>query len=266
MARRSGGSAAGYGLLLVLGGVVWLVNSVYEIVRQNLPFVIAILALGAVLLLIIRTVRQARPRPSPAVAPASVNRRAEPRISTTIPQVLSTAKWVQPGEAIQIQTTTIASGFFYFGEAVTTRDGGSITQYAINPKLPASRGEGDVAGSSMPYWPSYASITPQARRAFLNWMNGGRKDPACGIGHVFIFFYGLEHRMFLENGGGTPEALVAEVKRLLLIYGSNKSFQQYATKFLGYALVAAGVPLTPPRLSPNMGGKPEIPLSVRLSC
>jgi hypothetical protein len=29
-------------------------------------------------------------------------------------------------------------------------------------------------------------------------MQDGRRDPRCGIGHVFLFFYGLEHRLFKE--------------------------------------------------------------------
>jgi hypothetical protein len=70
-------------------------------------------------------------------------------------------------------------------------DGRAIGQYAINPKLPISSAQADVRGNSMPYWPSYASITPFARRAFLEWMAGGRKDPAYGISYVFLFLYGL---------------------------------------------------------------------------
>jgi hypothetical protein len=46
----------------------------------------------------------------------------------------------------------------------------------------------------MPYWPSYGDISPAARRAFLDWLSTGRQDSTYGIGHVFIFFYGLEHR------------------------------------------------------------------------
>ncbi len=116
----------------------------------------------------------------------------------------------------------------------------------------------------MPYWPSYEFMTPEARRAFLDWMKGGRKDLACGIGYVFIFFYGLEHRMFLENGGENPQVLVAEVKRLLSIYGGNNSFRGYATKFLTCVRLVAGAPISPPQLSPDIGGTTEIPLNIRL--
>ncbi len=47
----------------------------------------------------------------------------------------------------------------------------------------------------MYYWPHYAQISPEARLAQLQWQSTGRRDPRFGIGHVFIFFYGLEHRV-----------------------------------------------------------------------
>ncbi|MFX9995561.1 TerB N-terminal domain-containing protein, partial [Acinetobacter baumannii] len=80
---------------------------------------------------------------------------------------------------------------------------------------------------SMSYWPSYTDMSPAARRAFLDWMQDGRRNPAYGIGHVFMFFYGLEHRLFVDRGDDAV-LLVREVERLLTIYGSNNSFRGYA--------------------------------------
>jgi hypothetical protein len=116
----------------------------------------------------------------------------------------------------------------------------------------------------MPYWPSYVSITPSARRAFLDWMAGGRKAPEYGIGHVFLFFYGLEHRQFIENSPTAARVLIPEVKRLLSIYGKNSSFQGYANNFLFHARLAARIPFDAPKLSPEPNGSPYLDPAVRL--
>ena len=262
MARRAGGSAAGYGLLLVVGGLVWLVNGVYEFVRQNMPLIVAVLAFAAAFGLLLLVVRAARRGRSERASASPILSAASPGKSDIGP--LPAAKWVRPGEAVQVQDTTISSGLFYCGGALRLPDGRAVQQYAINPKLPASRGQGDVTGASMPYWPSYASMTPQARRAFLNWMAGGRKDPSCGIGHVFIFFYGIEHRLFVEGRAEDARALATEVRRLFSIYGSNNSFRGYAEKFLSCAALLAGAARAPPSLTPDIGTEAEIPLAVRL--
>ncbi len=150
---------------------------------------------------------------------------------------------------------------FYYGDWVPVA-GGAVRQYAINPRLPAL-GSPDVEGRSMPYWPSYLDISPAARRAFLDWMAAGRRDAAYGIGLVFLFFYGLEHRLFLEGGNDAP-LLVREVERLLDIYGANNSFHGYATNFLTFARLTQGERPEPPKLSPERGGGSEMALSTRL--
>ena len=112
------------------------------------------------------------------------------------------------------------------------------------------------------YWPSYASITATGRRAFLQWLADGRGDPSVDIGLVFIFFYGLERRLFIDRVLADAPALIAEVERLLGIYGSNGSFQGYASSFLVAARLATG-DLTPPRPAPTAYSY-ELPLATRV--
>ncbi|RZI38108.1 hypothetical protein EGT07_35885, partial [Herbaspirillum sp. HC18] len=121
----------------------------------------------------------------------------------------------------------------------------------------------DIEGHSMSYWPSYTDMSPAARRAFLDWMQDGRRNPAYGIGHVFMFFYGLEHRLFVDRGDDAV-LLVREVERLLTIYGSNNSFRGYATTFVAMACVWYGARLPLPPLSPERAGGPELDLATRL--
>ena len=66
---------------------------------------------------------------------------------------------------------------------------------------------------------------------------GGRSEPKAYIGYVFLFFYGLERRLLIDGQRGlVPEqerlAIVEEIKRLLQLYGENRSFRGYATNLL----------------------------------
>jgi hypothetical protein len=46
--------------------------------------------------------------------------------------------------------------------------------------------------SSLGYWPSFSSLSPEARGAYVSWLASDRSDPSCPIGYVFIYLYGLE--------------------------------------------------------------------------
>ncbi|MGY8681259.1 TerB N-terminal domain-containing protein [Bradyrhizobium sp. UFLA05-153] len=166
------------------------------------------------------------------------------------------------GERAIFGKAELPGSMFYYGAWVAGQDG-ETRQYAINPALPAYARQAEIDGQSVPYWPSYEHISPAARCAFLDWMRTGRRNPNYGIGYVFLFFYGLEHRVFVDKGADAP-ALIQEVERLLSIYGSNNSFQNYATKFLNVARVSQGQRLTLQPLSPERSAGSEMDLATRL--
>lgn len=85
----------------------------------------------------------------------------------------------------------------------------------------------------LPYWPQYVDATPDQRAFYLDWMASGRGDPTVPLGYVFIFFYGLERRVLIED---LDEQVVRdEVVRLMGIYGHiSRSFLRYASDFLAF--------------------------------
>lgn len=172
--------------------------------------------------------------------------------------------WVDPGQPVQFGNKTVTSGLFYLGKSVPLPGGGSTDQYVINPNLHSKAVHADVSGQSMPYWPSYASISPAARMAFLDWMAEGRVGTEYGIGYVFIFFYGLEHRLFVEGAPDATQIVIPEVERLLSIYGGNNSFRGYANNFLLYGRIACGIPFSPPQLSAERNHSAELDPATRL--
>jgi len=147
------------------------------------------------------------------------------------------AKWYKAGESVSVQGYGITGGLVYVGETLPDTRGFDNDACLINPTLPVSPAEPWDGGDEMGYWPHYADISPKCRGAYLKWLAGGRSEPEADIGYVFLFFYGLERRLFVdalkESVSSAERAeIVQEVIRLLKIYGGNRSFRGYANNFL----------------------------------
>lgn len=153
------------------------------------------------------------------------------------PAVKTAATWIPPGEAVAVQGRQITDGMVYVGSGLR-----GISRYVdiepalINPTLPVADRHPDTEGQYMGYWPSYSEIPYNSRAAYLDWLAAGRPAGAY-IGYVFLFFYGIERRVLFDLdrsdlGADESRWLIAEVERLLALYGENKSFKGYAGEFL----------------------------------
>ncbi|TPI60613.1 hypothetical protein FJ420_06840 [Mesorhizobium sp. B3-1-3] len=172
------------------------------------------------------------------------------------------AKWIPSGEDVRVAGVSINSGMFYLGASFAGKSGAE--NCLVDPTCQVGSVRGDPEGKTLPYWPSYQSISPGARRTYLEWLAGGRNDPSIGIGYVFIFFYGLERRLFIDEARNEAPAMAAEVRRLLTLHGENYSFKGYASKFLDVADLMANPDTSRPTLSPDLRSGYEMPLSVRV--
>jgi hypothetical protein len=119
----------------------------------------------------------------------------------------------------------------------------------------------------MTYWPSYGLLSPECRAGYLEWLASGRRDLNAYIGYVFLYFYGLERRVFADardsdQARAEIPAIVDEVRRLQRAYGSNRSFERYSNQFLDAVTALAGgaSDITPP-MDPTGN---ELPIAVRV--
>jgi tellurite resistance protein len=134
-----------------------------------------------------------------------------------------------------VQGFKIPDGMVFVGtELSEVKPGGEMPDPClINPRLPVSG-----LREGMGYWPSYSQISPGDRRTYLQWLSGGRKDPAVDLGYVFLFFYGLERRILFDwRIGGVPRGEVGllgeELKRVRSIYADgSSSFDRYSNSLL----------------------------------
>ncbi len=153
-------------------------------------------------------------------------------------------KWVKKNESISIQDYTIDNGLIYVGEWLSMDNYSySCDSCLINPKLEIDRLHPDSNGTTLSYWPSYPSLQPQARAAYLNWLAEGKNDPNIQIGYVFLYYYGLERRLLIDLEKDIDEnqierdEILAELRRLLEIYKSNNSFRNYVSNLISFASV-----------------------------
>lgn len=182
----------------------------------------------------------------------------------------SDTRWVPAGEPVTVFGFSLPGGMLYVGSALGQYDAQEPS--LINPKLRIAKSYVDTEERLMSYWPSFHSISPEARRGYLQWLESGRRDPLADTGYVFLFFYGLERRA-LVDAVSDPQLkaeiplIVKEVQRLLSIYGDNRSFRGYAEGFLDYlsnTTVDPNLYLGPPPLVAAYNYEMPLPLRIGL--
>lgn len=142
------------------------------------------------------------------------------------------AKWIPPAERIAIHGYRISCGMMYVTTSALVRDGAWMDPSLIQVGLSVNKTLTAVEEAKLPYWPSYGEISPSQRARYLSWLGGGRSDPSIDQGYLFIFFYGVEHRVLRELLSSNEwsrelDSILAELRRLLQIYPRFASFQGY---------------------------------------
>lgn len=207
--------------------------------------------------------------PPPSQAPAWEVRIQIGSAQRQAPSPNGVPSWLPAGQRFQVSGRTIPGGGVYVGSRAAAAHGYMVEPALIDPTLKVDWERPDWTGATMDYWPSYDSLTPGARAAYLSWLAGPRSDPRTYIGFIFLYFYGLERRALHDLGTATPTAELAaianEVRRLLTIY-DNGSFQSYGDRFLAVVEAAhiAAAPLVPPT-GAELVRHWEVPLSVRVA-
>ena len=185
------------------------------------------------------------------------------------PKGFGAASWIPAAQSVNVGGVTIPGGMVYVGTSLSTPKVGN-DPCLIDPSKSVAR-QGDYTEREIGYWPSYSEISPTARRAYLNWLAGGRKDPEADVGYVFLFFYGLERRAILD--GAKDEVaqadwpvIAAELRSLLAIYGEKShSFRRYASELLGWVSLAAHPAKLYEKPVPELTKTMELPLYIRLA-
>ena len=189
-------------------------------------------------------------------------------IPRSTPQRKPNAKWVNAGENITVQGVSFNSGMVYLGSCLPAGYDDN-DPCLIDPSLSVA-GQGANA-ADLGYWPSYARISPAARRKYLDWLAGGRSDHSIDIGYVFLFFYGLERRVLIDapkdsDARSELGMITKEIDRLLSIYGwKSDSFQRYAFGLLDVLRSASVSDKLYDKPIPELPDTYELPLYLKLA-
>jgi uncharacterized tellurite resistance protein B-like protein len=179
------------------------------------------------------------------------------------------AKWIPAGEPIMVAGITISGGLIYVGTSLPVAHNISDPCLVDPSKHVATRG--DYRERQMDYWPSYSSIEPAARRAYLNWLADGRQDPNADIGFVFLYFYGLERRILVDSATDAAAksdwpVIKDELVRLLATYGAHsRSFMGYAVSLIMWIAQADVGEKSYLNSMPDFQRDFELPFTVRLA-
>jgi len=177
--------------------------------------------------------------------PAGTDEHAGPAEDSSVAPMPATQNdlphgWVPQSESVVIAGREIG-GMVYVGPPprLSDYDYWSKCRAYIDPSLPVARSGTDVAGHDLPYWPAYPDISANCRATYLDWLAGGARDARFNPGYMFLYFYGLEWRFFLDQ---PPESekqeILAEVRRLKDLYPESGSVQRYLGDFIQFAQVS----------------------------
>ena len=219
---------------------------------------------GAVAADVPKATAQETPEPQVPTQPApAVPARVVPDAPTAPEQMPSSAVaassgWIPAGQRALVQGRDLG-GMIYLGKPPVEGPYHQHSKAFVDPALAISR---PVQPPQLPYWPSYSDLSPQNRWAYLDWLAGPRDSG--DLGFMFLYFYGLERRFFLDKAQRTERlALVAEVERLLAAFGTGYAAQRYLRVFLDHA----GAVLCPegPDLPDFTRTGYELPLQLKLA-
>ncbi|MCA1299664.1 TerB N-terminal domain-containing protein [Stappia indica] len=175
-----------------------------------------------------------------APALAAVAERNQPsRVASSASTRSTKSGWVPSSEAASVAGRNIG-GMVYVGTPPLLNTYGyrDKCRAHIDPSLSVARSGADKDGEGMPYWPGYSDISPQCRATYLNWLASGRNDASYNPGYMFMYFYGLERRFFVDQSNEDAKDIVQEVRRLQSLYPDNHSVRRYLGEFLDIAMLA----------------------------
>ena len=132
---------------------------------------------------------------------------------------------------------SIEGGMVYIGNNALAANGRGIEPSLVDPRLPVNWKSADRSGAPMYYGPSYRQAPPRTRAGYLKWLAGGRRDRSTHVHYVFLFFYGLERRLFADLGADLqrPEVgiILAEIEGLLGVY-EEEPFARKAVQLVDF--------------------------------
>ncbi|MEX3934573.1 TerB N-terminal domain-containing protein [Paraburkholderia phymatum] len=158
-----------------------------------------------------------------------------PTRSSVHSSVRSSARWVAPGESVEIGGIAVEGGFFYTGD-VQRSHADSIEACVIDTRFDLAREGADPTESLGSAALSYGGLTPAQRRTYVEWLASDRRKSDIHTGYLFFYLYGLERRVLVDGAAGKVSgdefnAIAKELRRLLNL-DANYAWQKHVRGLL----------------------------------
>jgi hypothetical protein len=196
--------------------------------------------------------------------------RISPASSATRPAVRSSARWVLPGETVDIHGLDVSGGFFYTGDVLRSH-ADSIEACVIDARFDVARDGADPSAALASVALSYGGFSPEQRRTYLEWLASDRKKSDIHTGYLFFYLYGLERRVLVDGAAGKMSgdefnAIAKELRRLINL-DANYGWQKHVRALID-ALSLMASRHTRMYLQPAPDGLAtgyQVPLNVRVA-
>ena len=138
-------------------------------------------------------------------------------------------RWFGTGESVSVADYLLKDPMVYVSDGKPREDEASCIDLSlvVGPSV-------HEPGTTLRAHLSYATLDPIQRAKYLGWLSTGRVGALDDAGFAFLFFYGLERRLLVEQQDEDP--ILKEVVRLLDTYYVSGSFNQYLNQFLAVSL------------------------------
>lgn len=143
-------------------------------------------------------------------------------------------EWASYEDTLEVASYRIEHPMTYWAYGKTRIPEASCIEKHLTVDKPASESRGALG-----YWPRYDNMTPSQRGNYLHWLATGKQEPLLDIGYAFVYFYGLERRVLIDNKD--VDLILPEVVRLLRLYSESGSFNGYLSRFIAFAAARTGL-------------------------
>jgi hypothetical protein len=126
-------------------------------------------------------------------------------------------RWIAPGESITIAGKTIINGNFYFGNKAKNTCCSALDISLIDDNLSIVTSDQKYTDHSTCFYPKFSLLSPKCKGAYIDWLASDRTDTNVPMCYIFIYFYGLEHRVIFDY----QENLVTDNEYLALFNELN---------------------------------------------
>ena len=143
-------------------------------------------------------------------------------------------QWASYEDTIKVASYRIEHPMTYWAAGKTRIAEASCIEKNLPVGMPISEPIGALG-----YWPRYESMTPGQRGNYLSWLASGKQGQLDDIGYAFVYFYGLERRVFID--GKDVDLIIPEVVSLLCRYPESGSFNGYLSRFIAFSAARMGL-------------------------